>query len=197
MRKIIYFVHTSLDGFIEGPNGEFDWPRMEDELSAFSFELSDRADTVMYGRVVWEMMSGYWPNVESISDHPHDLKYAPIWRATPKIVFSRTMESAEHGARVIGKNLVEEVTALKNQPGKDLLLMGGSALPGALTELGLIDEYNIVVHPVVLGGGLPVLGHPAHRVGLELAETRTFDGQTVLLRYASASASAASPSTSA
>lgn len=190
MRKIIYFVHTSLDGFVEGPNGEFDWPRMEDELSAFSFELSDRADTLLYGRGVWEIMSGYWPNVESISDHPHDLKYAPVWRATPKIVFSRTLERADYDARVIGENLVEEVTALKNQPGKDLLLMGGSALPGAFTELGLIDEYNIVVHPVVLGGGRPVLGHPSNRAELELIESRTFDGQCVLLRYASAPASA-------
>jgi len=190
MRKIIYFVHTSLDGFVEGPNGEFDWPRMDDELSAFSFELSDRADTLLYGRGVWEIMSGYWPNVESISDHPHDLKYAPIWRATPKIVFSRTLEHADHGARVIGENLVEEVTALKNRPGKDLLLMGGSALPGAFTELGLIDEYNVVVHPVVLGGGRPVLGHPAGRAELELIESRTFDGQSVLLRYAGTPAAA-------
>jgi dihydrofolate reductase len=186
MRKIVYAVHTSLDGFIEGPNGEFDWPLMGEEGSAFSFELSDRADTLLYGRGVWEMMSAYWPNVESISDHPHDLKYAPVWRATPKVVFSRTLKTADWDARVIGENLVEEVTALKEQPGKDLLLMGGSALPGALTELGLVDEYNIVVHPVVLGGGRPLLANPAERVGLELVESRTLDGQSVLLRYVNA-----------
>lgn len=88
MRKLVYAVHTSLDGRIEGPNGEFDWAEMGPELSAHSQELTDRADTLLYGRRVWDMMSSYWPQAEEISDHPHDLEYAPIWRKTPKIVFS-------------------------------------------------------------------------------------------------------------
>ncbi|SCL36842.1 Dihydrofolate reductase [Micromonospora rhizosphaerae] len=185
MRKLVYWVHQSVDGFIEGPNGEFDWPAMGPELSAYSFELTGRADAFLYGRRVWELMSWYWPRAESRSQDPHDLAFAPIWRRTPKIVISRTLESAEFDARVIGRDLATEVAALKAQPGGELLLTGGSGAAAALTELGLIDEYQVVVHPVVLGGGKPVF--PAKdRLDLRLAETRGFDGRSVLLRYARA-----------
>lgn len=182
MRKIIYWVHESLDGHIEGPNGEFDWPAMGPELSAYAIGMNDGVDTFLYGRVVWEMMSAFWPNAESMSDDEHDLKFAPIWRETPKVVFSRTLEKADWNARVISENIAEEVTALKQQTGKDLLLTGGSSLAAALTELGLIDDYRIVVHPVVLGGGKGLF-LKTHRINLRLVESRTFDSQTVLLRY--------------
>lgn len=183
MRKIVHFVHTSLDGFIDGPNGEFDWPVMSGELSAYSLDLVGEADAFLYGRIVWDMMSSYWPNAESISDDEHDLAHAPVWRKKPKVVFSRTLEKADWNTRVIGANLAEEVVALKAEPGRDMILMGGSALPGVLAEAGLIDEYQVVVHPVVLGGGKPLLGHPARRIGLDLVESRVFDGRTTLLRY--------------
>ncbi|MGJ6965733.1 dihydrofolate reductase family protein [Streptosporangium sp. G11] len=159
---------------------------MGPELSAYSFELNKRVDTFLYGRVVWEMMSGYWPHVESMSDDEHDLAFAPIWRETPKIVFSRTLRQADRDTRVIGENLAEEVTALKRLPGKDLLLSGGSNLAATLTELGLIDEYHIVVHPVVLGGGKQLFPTSKDRIGMRLTETRTFDSRTVLLHYRSA-----------
>jgi dihydrofolate reductase len=183
MRKVIYLVHASLDGHIEGPNGEFDWPVMGPELSACSLDLHDRVDTFLYGRVVWEMMSGFWPHAESMSNDEHDLKFAPIWRATPKIVFSRTLAKADWNASVISENLADEVTALKQRPGKDLLLTGGSSLAASLTELGLIDEYHIVVHPVVLGGGKRLFLEPKHRINLRLIESRSLDSRTVLLRY--------------
>lgn len=182
MRNVIYWVHQSLDGFIEGPNGEFDWPVMGPELSAYSLGLTDRAGAFLYGRKVWEMMSWYWPRAESISGDPHDLAFAPIWRRTPKLVLSRTLETADHDARVIGRSLAEEVTALKRQPGGDLLLTGGSGAAAALTDHGLIDEYQVIVHPVVLGGGTPVF--PAKdRLTLRLVESRSFDSASVLLRY--------------
>ena len=183
MRKIIYFVHSSLDGHIDGPGGAFDWTLLGPELAAYGDGLQERADTFLYGRVVWEMMAGYWPNAESISDDPHDLAFAPVWRRTPKIVFSRTLEQPEGNVRVIGGDLEEEVTTLKLSPGKDLLLMGGSTLPAALTDLGLIDEYHIVVHPVVLGGGRRLFQESMDRLTFELVESRTFDSRTVLLRY--------------
>ncbi|MET9778523.1 dihydrofolate reductase family protein [Streptomyces sp. NPDC006367] len=184
MRKIVHFVHTSLDGNIEGPEGEFDWPAMGPELSAYSFSQLERADTLLYGRPVWEMMAGYWPNAESLSDDPHDLKFAPIWRSTPKVVFSRTLTDPGHGARLIdGTDLVGEVTALKSEAGKDMLLMGGSTLAAELTAHGLIDEYQVVVHPVVLGGGKPLFPEPAKRFDLDLVDSRTFDSRSVLLRY--------------
>lgn len=183
MRKIVYYVHQSLDGFIEGPNGEFDWPVMGPELSAYSFGLHDRIEAFLYGRRVWELMSAYWPQVESMSDDPHDLAFAPIWRRTPKVVASRTLTAADWDARLIGRgDLAEEVAALKGEPGGDLLLSGGANFAGALTEAGLIDEYHLVVHPVVLGGGKPVFA-AKDRFDLRLVETRAFDARSVLLRY--------------
>jgi dihydrofolate reductase len=185
MRKIIHFVHTSVDGFIEGPAGEFDWPAMGPELSDYSFGLNDRSDAFVYGRSVWEMMSSYWPDAGATSDHPHDRRFAPIWRDTQKYVLSSTLEEAGYGAQVIGDPA--EFAKLKTEPGKDLLLMGGSAAMNALAALGLVDEWHIVVHPVVLGGGKALFPGPGERVGLRLVETRGFDGQSVLLRYEQAS----------
>ncbi|GGK73988.1 deaminase [Sphaerisporangium melleum] len=183
MRKIIHYVHTSLDGCIAGPNGEFDWPVLGPEWSDYSLDLARRAGAFLYGRVVWEMMSSYWPQAESTSDDEHDLAFAPLWRETPKIVFSRTLKTAEWDARVIGDDLAEEVTALKRQPGGDLLITGGAGLGASLGALGLIDEYHIVVHPVVLGGGKRLFPEGTERLPIRLAEARTLDGRTVLLRF--------------
>jgi dihydrofolate reductase len=183
MRKIIYWIHTSLDGRIEGPDGEFDWPVMGPELSAYSLEMNDRVDTFLYGRVVWDMMSGFWPHAESMSTDEHDLKFAPVWRRTPKIVFSTTLAKADWNTRVISDNLAEEVAEMKRRPGKDLLLTGGSDLAATLTGLGRIDEYHIIVQPVVLGGSKPLFAAAKERLGMRLLDSRTFDSQTVLLRY--------------
>jgi len=183
MRKIVYWVHASVDGFIDGPNGEFDWPRMGPELSAYSEALDTRVDTLLFGRPVWEMMVGFWPNAESISDDPHTASFAPFWRATPKIVFSRSYAGDEWTSRVISSDLAKEVAELKAGPGADLLLTGGSALAGALAELGLIDEFHIAVHPVVLGGGRRLFAHPEHRNNLRHVETTVLDGQVVVSQY--------------
>ncbi|SEH00946.1 Dihydrofolate reductase [Nonomuraea solani] len=184
MSKIIYWVHASVDGFIDGPNGEFDWPTMGPELSAYSDGLDKRVDTLLFGRPVWQMMVAFWPNAESMSDDPHVTAFAPFWRATPKIVFSRTYPGDEWTSRVIKDNLAEEVAALKARPGgRDMLLTGGSALAAALTGLGLIDEYHIAVHPVVLGGGRPLFQAPEQRHKLRLAGSRVLDGQVVVSHY--------------
>ncbi|MEU9113613.1 dihydrofolate reductase family protein [Streptomyces sp. NPDC048483] len=182
MGKITHFVHQSLDGYIEGPNGEFDWPVMGGELSGYSQALTAGVDIFLYGRTVWDMMSGYWPHAEEHSTHEHDLAFAPVWRKTPKIVVSSTLKEADWNTRVINTDVVEELTALKRS-GAHLLLFGGSALAGFLTEHQLIDEYQIFVHPVVLGGGKPVFRAPQQRLHLTLAESRTFDSQVVLLRH--------------
>lgn len=183
MRKIFHFVHQSLDGYIEGPNGEFDWPQIGPELSAYSQELDDQVDAILYGRVVWEMMSSFWPQAESLSDHPHDLAYAPKWRAKPKLVVSSTLPEAGWNTTVIGADVVERLTELKQQPGQDIVLMGGQKLAAGLAAEGLIDEYRIVVHPVLLGGGRPLFEQTKARASLSLVETRTFDARSVLLRF--------------
>lgn len=185
MRKIIYWVHTSVDGFIAGPNGEFDWPAVGPELFGYSEAMNEQVDTLLYGRVVWDYFAAYWPTADAdpATADDHARNFAPFWRRTPKVVMSRTVDEATWDAQVIGKDLAAEITALKNRPGKDILLTGGASAAASLTELGLLDDYRIVVHPVVLGGGPRLFLEPAHRVDLALVESRTFDSKTVLLRY--------------
>jgi dihydrofolate reductase len=183
MRKIIYWVHASVDGFIDGPNGEFDWPVMGPELSAYSEGLDQHVDTLLYGRPVWQMMVGFWPNAEAVSDDSHTAAFAPFWRATPKVVFSRSYPGDEWTERVIRNDLHAEVTALKEQPGEDLLLTGGAGLAAALTDLGLVDEYHIAVHPVVLGGGRKLFTEPKQRLNLRAEESHLLDDQVVVTSY--------------
>lgn len=185
MRKIIYWVHASIDGHIAGPNGEFDWPAVGPDLFAYSEKMNEQVDTLMYGRTVWEGMAAYWPaaDADPATTDDHARAFAPFFRETPKIVVSRTLEKADWGARVIGKNLAEEVTELKRRPGRDILLTGGAELAASLTELDLLDDYRIVIHPVVLGGGPKLFLEPKDRIGMKLTDSRTFDSQTVLLRY--------------
>jgi dihydrofolate reductase len=182
MRKIVYWVHVSLDGRINGPDGEFDWPVFGPELARYSHEENDRIDTFLYGRAVWEVMSGYWPTADEDTDEEHARYFAPIWRRTPKVVFSTTLERADWNTTIVRGDLAREVAALKAGPGKDIQLTGGAGLAKSLADLDLIDEYQVIVHPVVLGGGRQLFPSSG-RFSLDLAETRTFDGATVLLRY--------------
>lgn len=182
MRKVIYYVHTSVDGYIAGPNGEFDWPEMGPELSAHSEALNARVDTFLYGRVVWDLMSSYWPTAEQISDHPHDLAFAPVWRAMPKIVVSSTLTEAGWGARLVNDDVAARIAEVKAEPGKDILLTGGAGLAATLADADLIDEFHVVVHPVVLTGGKRVLPL-AGRKNLALAGSRVLDDRAVLLTY--------------
>ena len=183
MGKILYWVHASVDGFIDGPDGEFDWPVMGPELSAYSESLDQRVGTLLFGRTVWQMMVSFWPNAESLSGDPHAASFAPFWRATPKIVFSRSYPGDAWTSRVISANLAEEVTALKARAGSDLLLTGGAALAASLTDLGLIDEFHIAVHPIVLGGGRPLFARGADRLRLRPVDSRTVDGRVVVTQY--------------
>jgi dihydrofolate reductase len=182
MRKIIYWVHVSLDGHIDGPDGEFDWPVFGPELARYSHEENDRVDTFLYGRGVWELMSGYWPTADEDTEEEHALRFAPVWRSTKKYVFSKTLAEAGWNTTVLSGDLTTEVRALRSQQGKDMQLTGGTGVAKALADLDLIDEYQVVVHPVVLGGGKQIFPL-AHRFSLNLVQTRTFDGAAVLLRY--------------
>ena len=120
--------------------------------------------------------------MQNEAGHPHDLEFASVWRSTPKIVFSRTLRGPlDWNARVINDDVASAVAELKAAPGKDLLLNGGSTIGALLASLGLLDEIQVIVHPVILGGGKPLL--PIDRLGLDLVSTRTFDNRSVLLSY--------------
>ena len=182
MRKLIYSMGVSLDGFIAGPDGEIDWSAPDEELHRFHNEQAREVGVELCGRRLYEEML-YWETAdENPSAAEHELEFARIWQRLPKIVFSRTLEKVEGNARLAGNGAVEEVAKLKEQPGKDLAV-GGAGLASTFIKLGLVDEYRLFVSPVVLGGGTRFFPPLEERVELELVETRTFASRVVYLRY--------------
>jgi dihydrofolate reductase len=184
MRKLIYSMGVSLDGFIAGPGGEIDWSAPDEELHRFHNQQTRELGAHLCGRGLYETMT-YWETAgEDPSAPEHELEFAGIWKRLPKIVFSTTLESVVGNARLAAGGVAEEVATLKEQPGKDLAV-GGAGLASSAIELGLVDEYRLFVSPVVLGGGTPYFPALEERIDLELIETRTFGSRVVYLRYRS------------
>jgi dihydrofolate reductase len=184
MRKLIYSFGVSLDGFIAGPDGGFDWAKPDDELHRFHNEQARELGAHLYGRRLYETMV-VWETVDEDPSAPeHMLEFAGIWKATPKIVFSTTLERVEGNARLVRDGAGEEVARLKEEPGGDLAV-GGAGLASTFIKLGLVDEYRLFVNPVVVGGGTPFFPSLDERIDLELVETRTFGSRVVYVRYAS------------
>ncbi|MFE9693771.1 dihydrofolate reductase family protein [Micromonospora sp. NPDC005806] len=182
MRKVIVWMSISLDGFIEGPGGELDWHRVDDELHQhFNDELRTKG-AFLDGRRTYELMAAYWPTADQDPGASAPTReFAGIWRDMPKVVYSRTLDRADWNATVVREVVPEEVRALKEQPGGDLVV-GGADLAAAFRRLGLVDEWQIYLHPVVVGGGKRLF--PAGtRLDLELAESRRFGNGVVLLHY--------------
>ena len=181
-RRLIYSMTVSLDGFIAGPSGEIDWSAPDEELHRFHNEQTRELGAHLCGRRLYEVMV-YWETADrnpSASDY--ELEFARIWKALPKLVFSRTLEQVEGNARLVREGVAEEVARLKEQPGKDIAV-GGAGLASSLIELGLVDDFRLFVSPVVLGAGTPYFPAVRERIGLELVETRTFGNRVVYLRY--------------
>ena len=184
MRKLSLWMQVSLDGFTQGPAGEFDWPVVDEELKEYFVDLAGEFDTFLFGRKVYELMADYWPTADTQSwSTDYEPRYAPIWRDTSKIVFSKTLERAGWNTEVVGENIAEQITKLKEQPDKGIVLFGGADMAATFIRLGLIDEYRLFVHPVVLGGGTPLFPAFDDRVSLRLAQTRTFDSAVVHVHY--------------
>jgi len=182
MRKVIYSMGVSLDGFIAGPDGEIDWSAPDEELHRFHNQQTQEIGAHLCGRRLYETMV-YWETAdENPSATEFELEFAGIWQRLPKIVFSKTLEKVEGNARLVRDNVAEEVAKLKEQPGKDLAV-GGAGLASTLIKLGLIDEYRLFVSPVLLGGGTPYFPALEERIDLELVETRTFGSRVVYVRY--------------
>jgi dihydrofolate reductase len=184
MRKLIYSIGVSLDGFIAGPDGEIDWSPPDEELHRFHNRQTQELGAHLCGRKLYETML-YWETAEEKDPPPPDyvLEFARIWKALPKIVFSTTLEEVEGNTRLLRDGVGEEVTRLKEEPGKDLAV-GGAGLASTCMELGLIDEYRLFVSPVVLGSGTPYFPALSERINLELVETQTFGSGVVYVRYA-------------
>jgi dihydrofolate reductase len=182
MRKLIYSMGVSLDGFIAGPGGEIDWSAPDEELHRFHNQQTREIGAHLCGRGLYEVMS-YWETADENPSRPeHELEFARIWKDLPKVVFSRTLDNVEGNARLVRDSVAEEVAKLREQPGKDLAV-GGAGLASTLIELGLVDEFRLFVSPVVVGGGTPYFPAMDERINLELVETRTFGSRVVYVRY--------------
>lgn len=183
MRKLIYSMFVSLDGFINGPNREIDWHVVDEELHGYVNEQERAIDTFLFGRRMYEVMK-YWDTADKDpSNPPHVLEFARIWQTIPKIVFSKTLGEVGPNARLMREVVADEITTLKQQPGKTISV-GGAGLAAGFIGLGLIDEYQSYVHPVVLAGGTPMFQPSDQRIHLRHLETRTLRSGVTHIRYA-------------
>ncbi|QUQ71256.1 dihydrofolate reductase family protein [Kutzneria sp. CA-103260] len=183
MRKIVFSLSTSLDGFFEGPDREIDWSLADDELLAHMNDQFRDASAFLTGRITHELMAAAWSGVADDPDAtPLMADFASIWVPKPKYVFSRTVDHAECNATVKREVVVEEIRELQRQPGGDMVV-GGPDLARTFRDLDLIDEYWIYVHPVLIGRGHPMFQPTDARSSLTLADTRSFGNGVVRLRY--------------
>ncbi|MBD8069423.1 dihydrofolate reductase family protein [Bacillus sp. PS06] len=177
-RRIILDLAVTLDGFIEGKNGEVDWCIMDPEMG-FN-EFLHQIDTILYGRKSYDIWGQFTPEqVESDSEKE-------MWNlvhSKAKYVFSRTQQATDNKAIYINNHILEEVNQLKQRPGKDIWLYGGASLITTFINLGLVDEFRLSVHPVILGAGKPMFVDINQRLNLQLVNTRTFSSGVVQLTY--------------
>jgi dihydrofolate reductase len=183
MRKIVFTMTVSLDGYFEGPQHEIDWHQVDDGLLRHFNEWIGAAGALLDGRITHELMASYWPTADAGPTVSEPVaEFARIWRDMPKMLFSRTVEHADWNTTIVRDVVPEQILALKAQPGGDLII-GGANLAQAFLRHDLIDEYRFYVQPIILGRGRPLFQPMDTSMGLRLAETQTFGHGVVLLRY--------------
>ncbi len=183
MRKLTYGFNVSLDGFVEGSDGDLSWGNPSDDLFRHHIEQERLVETHLYGRRLYELMNAYWPTADQDPKASEDVReYARLWKARRTIVFSRTLKEVKGNAELFVGDLAEGIRALKARPGKDINL-GGPTLAASVMPLGLIDEYRVYIRPIILGAGKPMFPVLKERIGLELVETTHFDEGVVMLKY--------------
>jgi dihydrofolate reductase len=177
MRKVIVSNVVSLDGFFEGPNKEMDWIILDEEFFSYARDMLRSADTLLFGRTTYLHMAGYWPSAakDEIADHMNNLA---------KIVFSGTLVKAEwNNSRLVKSDAAEEVLRLKQQPGKDIVILGSATLASSLLQQGLIDEYRVILNPVLIGAGNWLFKGIKQTLRLKLQQTKLFASGVVVLYY--------------
>lgn len=187
MRKLVLFMHTTLDGFVAGPNGEMDWITVSEEMFEYAGKRTNESDTALYGRVTYEMMQSYWPTAaEQPTATRHDIEHSKWYNAVTKVVLSRTMKGASlPNTKIISDNAASEISKLKQSPGKDILIFGSPSAVHSLMAENLIDDYWLFINPILLGEGIPLFKDIKHKIKLELVETIPFAAGVVCLHYKS------------
>jgi dihydrofolate reductase len=184
-RRLFVSMIVSLDGFIEGPNRELDWFLDGDpQFEQYCDEMIDSVGLALFGRGSYELMQSYWPDAEKNPRTPADVAFARKMNALPKLVLSRTLERADwNNTRLLKERVPETLTELKQQPGKPIVAWAGAGLVATLAAHDLVDEYRLIVHPVLLGQGKPLFPALAARRGLRLVRTTQLGQQLVVLCY--------------
>ena len=185
MRKIISFMHISLDGFVAGPNGEMDWIKVDEEIFDHVGKRISEGDTALYGRVTYQMMEGYWPTA---ADQPnaskHDVEHSKWYAKVHKVVLSKTMsEVGLSNTKIISDKLVHNINELKQGEGADILLFGSPTATHSLQQQNLIDGYWLFVNPIILGQGIPLFVDIKDKIKLNLLTTQQFACGVTELNY--------------
>lgn len=187
MRKLVWSMNVSLDGFVEGPNGD-DWVIADAELHQYGAAQLRSADAIPFGRVTYQLFVDYWPTAAAnpaSTDSMIDFANTINSERLTKIVFSKTLDRVDWNARLLRDIVPEEIIKMKEQPGQDLVIAGAS-IGSTMAQMGLIDEYELLVHPVVLGSGKPMFNGIQHRLNLTFLRPQTFRSGVVVLRYQAA-----------
>jgi dihydrofolate reductase len=185
MRNLIFFMHTSLDGFVAGPNGEMGWINVDDEIFDFVATMTDKADAALYGRVTYEMMQSYWPTAgEDPNASKHDKEHSAWYNKVPKIVLSKTIsEKGLDKTTVISGHLTDNINKIKKQDGKNILIFGSPTASHSLLSHGLIDEFWLFINPVLLGQGIPLFKEVTEMIKLKFSGSKTFSCGVIALHY--------------
>ncbi len=185
MRNVVLFMFATLDGLIAGPDGGLDAVTPANEEHQYTNDLIRSASAMMFGRRIYEIVAGFWDTVDISAPtlSPIEVEFATIFRATPRVVFSRTLTDVDPKAMLIKSDIARQVSKLKDQPGGPLLLGCGPELLATLANLDLIDEYRVILNPTLLGSGKPLFNRIDQRVKLKLLETKVFPSGGVLLSY--------------
>jgi dihydrofolate reductase len=183
VRKLTYGMNLSRDGYIATPDNDLGWSLPSDELFQWWSDRVAATDLALYGRKLWDTMSSHWPTADQQPGAtPAQVEFANRWRNMPKVVFSSTTSTVDWNARLVTGDAVAEMTRLKSEDGGPMDV-GGAALAASAMRAGLIDEYAIVTHPVLVGGGTPFFTALDAWVKLDLVETKTFPDGVLLTRY--------------
>ena len=185
MRKVIVTMWVTLDGFIAGPNNDMSWVRVDEAMGTYENDLVSAADTLLLGRATYQSFAGAWPYVpDNPAASEGEKEYARKLNSMRKIVFSRTLETAEwNNSTLLHEISPDDIVTVKQESGKNIVIYGSASVVQALMELGLIDEYQVLVHPIVLGSGKRLFRDGSNTTTLRLVEAKPFSSGVVLLSY--------------